>query len=204
MFIADLIKIVSEPLQNRRPWTHIISFIGRSQSGKTASIEALVQYFHHQMIPCAVVKHIHQEGVEFDTEGKNTWRFTQAGAEIVGGHTSSHSALFLNLPLTPEKMVSLLDTLGTVLFPERQSEGGSQIGPILLLEGYRSIPGPKILCVKNLAEFQDQMNNEIVLVTGSVFQTESDVARIRACSPVPLVNCLVNPQIFLKTFFSLI
>ena len=60
-----------------------VAAIGVSGSGKTTTIEYLIQRFTKLGYRVGAVKHIHHEGFTIDTQGKNTWRFSHAGAKVV-------------------------------------------------------------------------------------------------------------------------
>ncbi len=63
--------------------THVISFVGSSGSGKTTLIEHMTPLLRHRGFRVSAVKHSHHT-VEFDFQGKDTWRFNKAGAfEVV-------------------------------------------------------------------------------------------------------------------------
>lgn len=61
----------------------IVAAIGFSGSGKTTTIEYLIEHFTALGYRVGAVKHIHHLGFTIDTQGKNTWRFSQAGARVV-------------------------------------------------------------------------------------------------------------------------
>lgn len=57
----------------------LISFVGRSGSGKTTLIIKLVEYFSKSGYNIGTIKHTHHN-VDFDKEGKDSYRHFQAGA----------------------------------------------------------------------------------------------------------------------------
>jgi molybdopterin-guanine dinucleotide biosynthesis protein B len=60
----------------------VISFVGRSDCGKTTYLEKLIPELKCRGYCVAVVKHdVH--GFEMDTPGKDTWRHARAGADVV-------------------------------------------------------------------------------------------------------------------------
>ncbi len=61
----------------------IISFIGTSGSGKTTIMEKVVAELKNRGIKIAVVKHSHHNELGFDKKGKDSQRYTAAGAEVV-------------------------------------------------------------------------------------------------------------------------
>ena len=60
----------------------VISFVGRSNCGKTTYLEKLIAEMKRRGWRIATVKHdVH--GFEMDRPGKDTWRHSQAGADTV-------------------------------------------------------------------------------------------------------------------------
>lgn len=59
----------------------ILSFIGRSGSGKTTFIEKLIPELIKKGYRIATVKHDRSHGFEFDKKGKDSWRHKHAGAK---------------------------------------------------------------------------------------------------------------------------
>ena len=57
----------------------ILSFVGRSNSGKTTLIERVIPMLVRAGYKVATVKHA-GHGFDLDTEGKDSWRHKQAGA----------------------------------------------------------------------------------------------------------------------------
>ncbi len=61
----------------------VIAAVGTSGSGKTTTIEYLINRFSEEGYSVGAVKHIHHRGFSIDKEGTNTWRYAQAGAKVV-------------------------------------------------------------------------------------------------------------------------
>lgn len=61
----------------------IVSLIGLKKSGKTTCIEALVREFKSRGMKVGTVKSMVHNNFTIDTEGKDTWRHGQAGADFV-------------------------------------------------------------------------------------------------------------------------
>lgn len=59
-----------------------VAFSAWSGSGKTTLIEQLVREFKQRGLRVAVIKH-DAHGFDIDREGKDTWRFQMAGADLV-------------------------------------------------------------------------------------------------------------------------
>jgi len=60
----------------------VISIVGKSNSGKTTLIVKLVKELKLKGYKVATIKHSHHT-FELDTEGKDSWLHTQAGADTV-------------------------------------------------------------------------------------------------------------------------
>jgi len=61
----------------------VISIVGRSQSGKTTLLEALIPELKRRGYRVATIKHHSHPGIDFDRPGKDTWRHAQAGSDYV-------------------------------------------------------------------------------------------------------------------------
>lgn len=61
----------------------VFSVIGHSCSGKTTTIECIIRELRNRGYSVGAVKEIHNEAFKIDTEGKNTYRMREAGADTV-------------------------------------------------------------------------------------------------------------------------
>lgn len=105
----------------------ILGIVGYSNSGKTTLIERLIAVMRQDGIRVAVIKH-DAHNFQIDHEGKDSWRFTQAGADVTALISDSRSALFENRLLPLE---TLLDRITDV--------------DLILVEGFKRASWPKIL-----------------------------------------------------------
>lgn len=60
----------------------VVSIVGQGNSGKTTLIEKLIPELKSRGYRVATVKHTHQK-IELDTQGKDSWRYAQAGSDAV-------------------------------------------------------------------------------------------------------------------------
>jgi len=60
----------------------IIAIVGKSGSGKTTYIEKLLPALKRKGLKIGTIKHAFH-GFNFDTEGKDSWRHREAGADTV-------------------------------------------------------------------------------------------------------------------------
>jgi molybdopterin-guanine dinucleotide biosynthesis protein B len=61
----------------------VVAVIGLKDSGKTAIVEALVSELVKKGLKPATAKHVGKKGFSMDTEGKDSWRHSAAGANPV-------------------------------------------------------------------------------------------------------------------------
>lgn len=101
-----------------------IAFVGRSGSGKTTLIEKLTDYLSSQGLRVAVIKHMRHE-FDIDHQGKDTFRFRQAGARVVSITNDSSIALIAENPqqLAPEEAAGPLFDTCDIIIIEGNKEG---------------------------------------------------------------------------------
>jgi molybdopterin-guanine dinucleotide biosynthesis protein MobB len=75
-------KNISEKEQVTRS-LQLVVFLGYSNSGKTKTIEALCKALARRSYRVGVAKHVHKAGLDLDRRGKDSWRFSKAGASLV-------------------------------------------------------------------------------------------------------------------------
>jgi molybdopterin-guanine dinucleotide biosynthesis protein MobB len=107
----------------------IISFVARSGTGKTTFLEKLLPELKAFGLRVGIVKH-HAHATSFDVPGKDTYRLSQAGADVVVGVGSLQTAVFM-----PGDASDDLD--GVIL---RHCSGLD----LVLTEGYRRGDYPKV------------------------------------------------------------
>ena len=125
-----------------------------------------------------VVKHVHKEGLTFDSEGKDTWRHARAGAIVVAGVAPNEFALFKHRDYATS-LGEVLQTLNT----ERLD--------IAIIEGFSEATSakrsPKILTAKNRAELRrilELNQGRIVAITGPIARSANPPQRM----PAPIIE----------------
>ena len=107
----------------------IISFVGHSGSGKTTLLEKLVLELTRRGLRVATIKHAHHT-VQFDTQGKDSWRYTQAGAMVS--------------MLVSGDSVQLVATGVAECEPQQLAKRFSNEADLVLVEGFSQLNGAKI------------------------------------------------------------
>ena len=112
----------------------ILSFVGRSNSGKTTLIERVIPELTRAGYRVATVKHA-GHGFELDTEGKDSWRHKQAGASAVVVVSNCSMAMFADVS-KEMKVEEVRDR-----FLDNQTD-------LIIAEGWKSEGYPKIAVVR--------------------------------------------------------
>jgi molybdopterin-guanine dinucleotide biosynthesis adapter protein len=107
----------------------ILSFIGKSDSGKTTLLEKIIPELKRRGYHVATVKHHSHPGFDIDVPGKDTWRHAQAGSDHV--------------------VISAPDRIASIRRLEREltlDEIAAEIADvdIILTEGYKNAGKPAI------------------------------------------------------------
>lgn len=84
-------------MSGERSTVPIVTFVGRSNSGKTTLIERVIPELVLAGYRVATVKHA-GHGFDLDTEGKDSWRHKRAGASTVVVVSKGSLALFSDVP----------------------------------------------------------------------------------------------------------
>jgi len=92
----------------------IYSVVAYSGTGKTTLLEKLIPEFKRRGVRVAVVKHDAHE-FEIDHEGKDSWRMTQAGADVTIVACQSHAAIMENRYVDTETLLSRVTDVDLIL-----------------------------------------------------------------------------------------
>jgi len=107
-----------------------IAFVGRSNSGKTELICRLLPRLAARGLRVAVLKHSHHPDLDPGDQGKDTWRYRQAGAQTVA--LAAPGLLHVTRSFSGEPP---LEQVLSSLAPAAD---------LVLVEGYKTGPLPKV------------------------------------------------------------
>ncbi|MDQ1290395.1 MAG: molybdopterin-guanine dinucleotide biosynthesis adapter protein [Nitrospirota bacterium] len=151
----------------------ILSFVGRSNSGKTTLIERVIPELVRAGYKVATVKHA-GHGFDLDTEGKDSWRHKQAGASSVVIISKSSLAMFADVS----------DHMNVEDVRERYLDASYDL---ILAEGWRSEGYPKIVVVRDqIGEVPVSQDGLLAVVSNKPVETSvplldpDDVAGVAA------------------------
>lgn len=105
----------------------VIGFAAWSGTGKTTLIEKLVRLLKSQGYRVAVVKH-DAHRFEIDKEGKDSWRFSQAGADMTLISSAEKTAIIEQRPRTFEENLAMLHDVDVILVEGYKQEDIPRIG----------------------------------------------------------------------------
>ena len=132
----------------------IVAAVGRSGSGKTVTLEYLISRFSAEGYNVGVIKHIHHEGFTIDTEGKNTWRYAQAGAKAIAAISPNEIAI---IKKTVNETVSLDQVIDNMKKEKLD---------LIFIEGYHELVAKradvsKILTAKDTESLQEILTDTV-------------------------------------------
>lgn len=167
----------------------VIAVLGSKKSGKTTTIEALVKGMTSKGYSVAAVKHVSEPDFTFDTRGKDTWRYAQAGASTIVAVSSRELAIVRKIEFSElgfQRIVSECQDDADVVF----------------LEGFRSLVECepkvfKIVAVKNYEEALEasERYNSIIAFTGSGAVEAEGLG-------IPVVDALKQPKALVEIVLS--
>lgn len=138
----------------------VLGFSAYSGTGKTTLIERLVRNLKMQGLRVAVIKH-DAHRIEIDREGKDSWRFTQAGAEISIVSSAEKTACIEQRSLQFEQVIAKVHDVD-----------------LILVEGYKKEPLTQIgICRKETGkDFPDDLSRYVAVVT-DIEEIKTDVPK---------------------------
>ena len=161
----------------------LICVIGYSKSGKTNSILSIINYLTKNTdYKIFVLKNIHIHSL--DLKGKDSFQFSEAGANCVITKSNNQTTFFLNHVLKTEEIFDWIEK--------------APIKPdIIIAEGFRDFEYDRILCAKDFKEVEEQIDDTIKLISGLIATKPSR----KDYKGIPIINALEKPEFILKTLY---
>lgn len=133
-----------------------VAFTGPSGSGKTTTILRIAQQLK-ETYRLAIVKHDPSDKAQFDKEGKDSWKFSQTGAEVVV--TSPTRTTYLSQQ--SRDIEDIIKMLGKF--------------DILLVEGLKTLPLPRIAIFRNEIDVNYFSCSDAIAIDDSVNLSHYDI-----------------------------
>ena len=130
--------------------TPIIALVGRSNSGKTTLLEKLIPALEKKGYRVGTIKHTTGR-YPLDKEGKDSWRFAQAGAKTVAFATPDGFALMRYEPWDLGEIAALIPGVD-----------------LILAEGHKIGPYPKIIVHRPEVGDPPELVDPIIATVGSL------------------------------------
>jgi molybdopterin-guanine dinucleotide biosynthesis protein B len=145
----------------------IVAVVGESGSGKTVTIEFLINQFSVENYKVGVIKHIHHKGFTIDTEGKNTWRYAQAGAKIIAAISPNEVAII-------KKTVQDQGNLDLVIDAMVKEDLD-----VIFVEGYHELMAKKVDITKIIVskKYDDVLQKALCSTVGPIIAISGLVAK---------------------------
>ena len=105
----------------------LIAFAAYSGTGKTTLIEKLIVALKEKGLRLAVIKH-DGHSFEIDHEGKDSWRFAQAGADVTMISSAEKTAYVEQGDLSLEQLLGMVHNVDLILVEGYKNKGLPQIG----------------------------------------------------------------------------
>jgi len=133
----------------------IIHLIGKSGSGKTYlalhMIKLLKEKLHLQV---AVIKNIHEH--EVDSPGKDSYKYSKAGAIFsITKNIYDENTIFLKQKIEIPELIDWLKKSPYTI-------------DLIIIEGFKDLEYPSILCVKKLNEIEGQIDKTVKVISGII------------------------------------
>lgn len=157
--------------------TPVISFVGHSGSGKTTLLEQVTKELKLRGLRVATVKHA-PHGFDIDRSRKDSWRLTEAGADMVAISSPRRLALFQSHE--SELTVAEIEAL----FAERVD--------LVLAEGYKNSNLAKIVVLDSKEDWERFCGVDHVLTTVTGLRTLSGAVRFDSDDINRVVNLLMS------------
>jgi molybdopterin-guanine dinucleotide biosynthesis protein B len=159
----------------------IVAVVGSSNSGKTKAVEALIKGLSNRGYMVASAKHIPEPDFTIDTEGKDTWRHTKAGASVV-------------LSIAPNELTAIKKVDTTEYSLEQIAAETPDEVDIIILEGFKSLIGqnasvPKLVTAKTVNEIKaalERYKNILAFVTS--------IPDEKVETEIPFIDALKEPE----------
>jgi molybdopterin-guanine dinucleotide biosynthesis protein B len=135
----------------------VVSFIGKSNSGKTTLLEKVISELNSRKYRIATIKHTAEEAT-LDTPGKDTWRHLRAGSKATAIGSDNRIVL-----IKPVKRKSTVEEMARLLGEDYD---------IILTEGFKQGPYPKIeVHRKEIGSPLTDIKNLIAIATNELLDT---------------------------------
>ena len=158
----------------------VIAVVGSKKSGKTTTIEKMIEELTKRGYKVAAIKHISEPNFTIDTARKDTWKFAQSGAKTTISVAANEVATIEKVPLGSLSLEALL----------KKCRGND----VVFVEGFKKLVSTKknvskIVVVKSMKEAINALESfKPILAFSGPYSTEALGVEI------PYADALKNPE----------
>ena len=131
----------------------VVAFAGYSGSGKTTVIAALIPHLRRRGLRVAVVKHA-AHSFDMSHPGKDSWQFSQAGAEVSVISSSEQTALVERRALQLAEVLERIRDVDLILVEGHKNEPLTQIGVCRAASG-NHFTAPVERCIAVVSDLEE-------------------------------------------------
>jgi molybdopterin-guanine dinucleotide biosynthesis protein B len=135
-----------------------VAFTGPSGSGKTTLVEKLSNILIEER-EVAIIKHDPKDKAIFDSEGKDSYKFSQTGAEVVVA-SSTRTTYFSKRNKDLDEIIRMFNHFD-----------------ILLVEGLKTLPLPRIAIFRNSIEESYLSCSEAIAIDNTINLKNYDIPK---------------------------
>jgi molybdopterin-guanine dinucleotide biosynthesis protein B len=135
-----------------------VAFTGPSGSGKTTLVEKLSKILIEER-EVAIIKHDPKDKAIFDSEGKDSYKFSQTGAEVVVA-SSTRTTYFSKRNKDLDEIIRMFNHFD-----------------ILLVEGLKTLPLPRIAIFRNEIEMSYLSCSEAIAIDNTINLKNYDIPK---------------------------
>jgi molybdopterin-guanine dinucleotide biosynthesis protein B len=159
----------------------IVAVVGSSNSGKTTTVEALIRGLTKRGYTVASAKHIPEPEFTIDTEGKDTWRHSKAGASTV-------------LSVAPNELTTIKKVDTTKYSLEQVIAEFPDEVDIIILEGFKRLVGQKMTIPKIVANKTVNEKSEALERYKNILAFIGSIPEKKVETEIPFVDALKEPE----------
>ncbi len=151
----------------------VVAFTGPSNSGKTTIIEKLAKILIEQNRKVVIIKHDPKDKAVFDVEGKDSYKFSQTGADVFV-LSPTRTTYFSKKPSSIDRVIEI-----------------SKPFDYLLIEGLKTLPIPRI------GVFRNSIEMDYIEYISAIATDIEDIERYQIPEEIEILN-LNSPLDILK------
>ena len=159
----------------------IIAVVGGSNSGKTTAVEVIINGLTKKGYKVASAKRIPEKEFTIDTKGKDTWRHSKAGANIVLSVAPNELTIIKKVETKKHTLKQLIAEI-----PEETD--------IIIIEGFKSLVGQDMTIPKIVAAKTEEEISEATGHYKNILAFISHIPYRKLETEIPVLDTLKEPE----------